>query len=102
VLASLSAAAWTLWERSRHDPWLRLLDMAVAHLKKAGVTVTPNSPPRSVAAQLARHTGATEPRAQALADWLLRLEAQRYAPPGKQHSRLATLRDELKHLIRFK
>jgi transglutaminase-like putative cysteine protease len=102
VLASLSAAAWTLWDRSRHDPWLRLLDMAVAHLKKTGINITPNSPPRSVAAQLARHASAVQPGAQALTDWLLRLEAQRYAPPDKQHTRLATLHDELKQVIRSK
>jgi hypothetical protein len=102
VLASLSAAAWTLWDRSRHDPWLRLLDKAVAHLKKTGINVTPNSPPRSVAAQLARHASAAQPGAQALTDWLLRLEAQRYAAPGKQRTRLATLHDELKQLIRSK
>ena len=28
VLASLLGAAWTLWERHRHDPWLRLLERA--------------------------------------------------------------------------
>jgi hypothetical protein len=36
----------------------------------------------------------------ALIDWLLRLEALRYAPPDKQLSNLATLQREFKHLIR--
>jgi transglutaminase-like putative cysteine protease len=30
IAASLAGAAWTLWERSQHDPWLRLLGRARA------------------------------------------------------------------------
>jgi hypothetical protein len=31
-------------------------------------------------------------------DWLLRLEAQRYAPPGNRRARLGTLQREFKQL----
>ncbi len=99
VLASLGGAAWTVWERRRQDPWLRLLATAVARLQKAGVTLAPHSPPRAVAEQVARQIDAANPLLAPLRDWLLRLEAQRYAPPGSQRSGLATLQRELKQLI---
>jgi hypothetical protein len=99
VLASLTGAAWTLWERSRQDPWLRLLATAATRLQKAGVQLAPHSPPRTMAAQCMKVLDPANPRTLALHDWLLRLEAQRYAPPGAQRTRLATLERELKQLI---
>jgi transglutaminase-like putative cysteine protease len=98
VLASLSGAAWTLWERQRQDPWLRLLDTARARLQKAGIQIAPHSPPRRMAEQLATQSGLNQPATQALYNWLLRLEAQRYAPPGANHPRLATLQREFNQL----
>ncbi len=102
VLTSLSGAAWTLWERHRQDPWLRLLHRAATHLQKTGVSIAPNSPPRGMAQQLTRQLGLKNPSASLMNDWLLRLEAQRYAPPGAHHTVLATLEHELKQLIRAK
>jgi transglutaminase-like putative cysteine protease len=100
VLTSLTGAAWTLWARSRQDPWLRLLATAADHLRRAGFCIAPNSPPRRVAEQL-RQTGVPGfPDVSALQDWLLRLEAQRYAPASTQRSQLGTLQTELKQLIR--
>jgi transglutaminase-like putative cysteine protease len=99
VLASLTGAAWTLWERNRQDPWLRLLATAAIRLQKAGVTLAPHSPPRTMAEQLMKVFDATNPMTLAIRDWLLRLEAQRYAPPHAQRTRLATLERELKQLI---
>ena len=86
VLVSLLGAAWTLWERSRHDPWLALLALAHKRLAKAGVQLVPNSPPRRMAEQICRQIDGP-PNAQAhsnaptqpMRDWLLRLEALRYA-----------------------
>ncbi len=98
VLASLGAACWTLWERSRQDPWLRLLETAATRLQKAGVTLAPHSPPRHMAEQLIRHFGKERPGAQAVYDWLLRLEAHRYAPPATERAALVTLQRELKQL----
>ncbi len=93
VAAALVGALWTLWERSRHDPWLRLLERSRRRLLKAGLDLPPTSPPRRIAQQaLARFGDAARP----LHDWLLALEAWRYAhePPG----RLATLKREFHHL----
>ena len=101
VLASLVGAAWTLWERSRHDPWLQLLQAAEKRLQKAGIELPPNSPPRTMAQRLRQQRGPDHPAAQALHDWLLRLEAQRYAPTGTQPGRLGTLQREFKQLARL-
>jgi len=93
VTASLAGAGWTLWERSQHDPWLRLLGQARARLKQAGIEVADATPPRQMAARLTERFGVG---AQAAQDWLLRLEAQRYArTPG---TALAALRAEFRRL----
>ena len=99
VLATLIGAVWTLWERSRQDPWLRLLETATARLQKAGVRITPRSPPRRMAEQLAKQLDPENPSTLAMRDWLLRLEAQRYAPPDAQRTRVATLQRELNQLV---
>jgi transglutaminase-like putative cysteine protease len=99
VASSLCGALWTLWERSRQDPWLRLLHKAALRLQKAGLEITPNSPPRAMAEQLLKQRDPANASVLALRDWLLRLEVQRYAPPDTQHTRLATLQRELKQLV---
>ncbi|OUL98987.1 transglutaminase family protein [Variovorax sp. JS1663] len=93
VVASLAGAGWTLWERSQHDPWLRLLGQARARLAQAGIELPEAAPPRQMAARLAERFGGG---AQAAQDWLLKLEAQRYAAtPGPG---LAALRAEFRRL----
>ena len=76
IAASLAGAGWTLWERTRHDPWLRLLGRARHRLEKAGLTLPEAAPPRQIATRAVAHFGAA---GQPVHDWLLRLEAQRYA-----------------------
>ncbi len=98
LFASLSGAAWTLWDRTRRDPWLQLLAATTARLQKAGLEIAPQSPPRRVAEQLVAQLDPQNPALAALCDWLLRLEAQRYAAPNAQRGRLATLRSEFKQL----
>lgn len=102
VLVSLSAAAWTLWERRRQDPWLRLLHAAQARLRQAGIAVPPGATPRAMAELLARPSDAgRSPRQWTVTRrWLLRLEALRYAPPRSAPGagELARLKHELKHL----
>jgi transglutaminase-like putative cysteine protease len=93
VGASLAGAAWTLWERSQHDPWLRLLGQARTRLAKAGLKVPETAPPRQMAAQAEARFG---PAAQAVRDWLLKLEAQRYAKASP--ASLAALRTEFRRL----
>ena len=98
VAVSLAGAAWTRLERQRSDPWLRLLARARVHLQGSGCALAPNSPARSMAAQLQRHR--SDAKAQAFCEWLLHMEAQRYAPPSEHARGLATLRRELQQLIR--
>ena len=105
VFVTLFGAAWTLWEHSRHDPWLHLLGEAAKRLEKAGVTLAPNSPPRRMAEQWlvwaeSHHLPTAGP--SAIRDWLLKLEALRYAPaaantPGGRAG-LTTLRREFNQL----
>jgi len=76
VLAALSGAAWLRWERSQHDPWLRLLGRARKRLAAGGLHSDAATPPRRLAEQASQRYG---PQADALRDWLLQLEAQRYA-----------------------
>jgi transglutaminase-like putative cysteine protease len=93
VAASLAGAGWALWERSRHDPWLRLLARARARLLQAGIDVPDTAPPRQMAARLSERFGAD---AQAAHDWLLRLEAQRYSKAPD--AALSALRAEFRRL----
>ncbi|MES2363787.1 MAG: DUF3488 and transglutaminase-like domain-containing protein [Pseudomonadota bacterium] len=80
VLASLAGAAWTLWDRTQHDPWLRLLARARKRLARAGIQSTAATSPRQLAEKLmAQSTGQGEAKTRALYDWLMQLELQRYA-----------------------
>jgi hypothetical protein len=76
VLVALAGAAWTLWDRRQHDPWLRLLERVRHRLGEVGVELPVTAPPREIATLVTRQFGES---GQALADWLLKLEAQRYA-----------------------
>ena len=99
VSVSLIGAAWTLYTRHQHDPWLRLLHAARKSLSKAGIASDDATPPRELAQRARAHWGATHAdAAQALHDWLLRLETLRYAPPSSQAATLATLRAQFAQL----
>ncbi len=78
VVVSLAGAAWTLWERQQHDPWLRLLRRTRRRLTRLGLSGHEHLPPRGLAQRVQQHWGDTA-FARRLSDWLLRLEAQRYA-----------------------
>ena len=100
VCASLVGAAWTLWERHRQDPWLRLLHGATARLRKAGLQLPDTAPPRQMAALLQTHAVAGQPELAAIVQWLLRMETWRYAHPARHaHAQqLGTLRREFRSL----
>jgi len=99
VGASLVGAAWTLWDRSRQDPWLRLLRRVRRRAADAGLSAPPNTPPRAIALLLHARWGADAPRIQRITDWLLRLERVRYAPrDGRADVTLQLLKREFKHL----
>lgn len=100
--AGVAGAGWTLWERRRTDPWLRLLAQARARLQRAGVKVPEHAAPRQMAAQVGAHASALPatlpaPLADELRDWLLRLEAQRYAP-DRGRSSLGELRRQFRRM----
>ena len=76
VLAAVLGGAWTLWDRTQHDPWLRLLASARKRLGKVGIASTPATSPRQLASLVLARYGE---RGQGLHDWLMQLESQRYA-----------------------
>lgn len=106
VVVSLVGAAWTLWDRSQHDPWLRLLARARKQLAKAGIDSSTATSPRQLAQQVIARQAETTPNginAQALHDWLIALEAERYAnahPQQRthQHKRLGELKRQFDQL----
>jgi hypothetical protein len=103
VLVSLCGALWTLWERTQHDPWLRLLERARRKIGTTGIAVPPQAPPRELARLVGEHFApADRARAQALGVWLLQLERMRYAAAspalGSGRLRLRALRREFNQL----
>jgi hypothetical protein len=96
VLASLTGAGWTLWDRSQHDPWLRLLRRARQRLARAGIDSTPATSPRQLALQVLARQGQ---QGQALHDWLMALELQRYGDTSaSQPQPLRPLKQQLRRL----
>jgi hypothetical protein len=93
VFVSLCGAAWTLWERAQHDPWLALLAAARRRLAQSGLELGATSAPRQMAQSVQQRWG---DQSAALQAWLLKLEALRYAraPAGN----LAQLRREFRQL----
>jgi hypothetical protein len=98
VLTSLLGAAWTLWDGRRQDPWLRLLARAGARLAKGGVLLPQQCTPREMARLTLFQLGDNNAFALAMRDWLLRLEAQRYAPTQGAPERLVTLSRDLQRI----
>lgn len=106
VLVSLAGAAWTQWERWRQDPWLRLLHGAMRKLQQAGMTIEAHAAPRQLASALhqqsATRGGAADKDVQQIHDWLLRLEAWRYAPSTQDaragRAALSTLQKQYRQL----
>lgn len=76
VAVALAGALWSWWERQQHDPWVRLLARARKRLRASGVEAGPATPPRELSALVTRRFGAA---GNPVAQWLLQLEAQRYA-----------------------
>jgi hypothetical protein len=104
TLISLVGAVWVWWERSAQDPWLRLLARARRQLDAAGIGSDPTSSPRQLALHVLAKYGSQDSQGQAWHDWLLELEALRYARPDRTGSqvsakaRLAQLKKQLRRL----
>jgi protein-glutamine gamma-glutamyltransferase len=93
VIVALAGAAWTIWDRREHDPWLRLLNRVRRRLTAQGVDVTPAAPPRRIATLVTARFGEL---GAPLARWLLKMEKQRYAPSADKS--LRTLQTELRQI----
>ena len=93
VAVALGGAAWTMWDRREHDPWLRLLHRVRRRLAGAGIELPAATPPRRMAHAVSARFG---PSGAPLAGWLLKLEMQRYAPSSPQS--LRALQSELKRI----
>ncbi|MBH2018881.1 MAG: DUF3488 domain-containing transglutaminase family protein [Burkholderiales bacterium] len=91
VLASLAGGGWAWWDRSQHDPWLRLLGRVRKRLARAGIESTPATSPRQLARLVRQKYGA---QGQSLHDWLMQLERQRYAPAAPSATAPATLKSQ--------
>ena len=77
--------------------WYFRVQRARARLHKLGVESADHTPPRELARRVQQrwgHAGAAAP----LAQWLLQLEAQRYARPGASSATLASLQREFQRL----
>ena len=101
IVAALGGMGWSLWERSQHDPWLRLLARARRKLAQAGIHAPPQAPPRALLQGV--HASSLPPELrQQLTDWLLALERLRYAAaPGegvRTGPSLATLQRDFQRL----
>jgi transglutaminase-like putative cysteine protease len=93
VVVASGGALWSWWDRMQHDPWLRLLGRTRKRLRQAGLEVGNTAPPREIAHLVSTRFGED---ARGLAQWLLKLEAQRYArAPG---TTLSALRREFQQL----
>jgi hypothetical protein len=93
VVVALGGAAWTVWDRREHDPWLRLLHRVRRRLVSNGVELTPAAPPRRIATAVTARFGAS---GAPLAGWLLKLEMQRYARSSE--ASLRALQRELRQI----
>ena len=94
VASGLAGAGWGWWGRHTQDPWLRLLHNAALRLRAQGIDVPPDSTPRAMAGLLQMH-GKAAPEAL---DWLLRLEAWRYAGHRPDKPALRQLQGQLRRL----
>ena len=108
ALAGVAALLWLGWmarANRRTDPWLKLMEQARRQLRRRGLPADASLPPRALALHLRSHFAGSAQQAQAdqaaqvqaLCDWLLQMERQRYAPEGT-HSDLPTLRRQWKAL----
>ncbi|AYQ29091.1 MULTISPECIES: DUF3488 and transglutaminase-like domain-containing protein [unclassified Polaromonas] len=99
VVAALLGAGWTLWDRAQHDPWLRLLARARKRLAPAGIESTHATSPRQLALLVQQKYGLERGSpGQALHDWLVRLELQRYTGASGNRLELNQLRREFDRL----
>ncbi len=99
TLSAIGGMVWARWERSQHDPWLRLLHKARQRLTEAGVRAPPQAPPRELL-RAVEGSQLPAPLRDELTRWLQALERQRYAPTASTGAAasIATLAREFQQL----
>jgi len=95
VLTCVVGGGWAAWDRTEHDPWLRLLSRARKRLAQANIESTPATSPRQLADQVTSKYGI---QGAMLHDWLMQLEWQRYASPDMTPARQQNQRQQLRRL----
>lgn len=101
---------WKIWSWVRQDPWQVLWERFKADAAAGGVAAGADATPRQMARLLREHARSRPEQAQsdaeAAAQWLLRLEALRYAdssqrqPSGQPHEALVQLKRDWQLLRR--
>jgi transglutaminase-like putative cysteine protease len=80
-LLALLGALWAAWDRRRMDPWALLLLRVRKAVASFEVDAPIHATPRHLADQLRQRHGQA---AGSLAEWLLRLELERYGPDARR------------------
>lgn len=96
VSLSLLGALWMLWERQRHDPWLRLIDAAALQLRDIGITTPTPVTPRALIQSIQQQSNLDPLLYDSMVQWLLRMEQWRYS--AQSTANLAALRREYRCL----
>jgi len=101
TLAAGWGVLWALRQRSRNDPWQRLLQQARRRLQRLG-SFPPGvaATPRELAERLAQLQGPQDNRVRAIQAWLQRLEQARYArrTPAQAAAEIRALRRDFRRL----
>ncbi|WPB59102.1 DUF3488 and transglutaminase-like domain-containing protein [Xylophilus sp. GOD-11R] len=95
IAGLLAAIIWQTLRERRRDPWLRLYGRARDRLARRGLVSSEAVPPRALARMALTRFGAP---AQPVAEWLLRLEAQRYASAAHASAALPSLKRQMREL----
>jgi len=93
--STLGLVGWLAWSQRQHDPWLRLLEQARQAATRQGTRIPPQATPRQLLQSLQQQA---PPVDQAWVNWLLALEAVRYAPPEAHSSSLRQLQRQWRQL----
>lgn len=91
ILLLLGVGIYVWRGSSKQDPWLALLEAIKEKAQAQSAALPPNATPREIALAWPRRT-------PQITQWLMDIEAARYAPKNRQNQSLATLQRQLKHL----
>jgi hypothetical protein len=93
ILLLIAVAVYLLRGKMRRDPWAVLLQAIRNKASQQGAKITAHATLREISANLVKPTAHQK-------QWLIDLEAVRYAPPSAQKTDLATLKRQFKKLFK--